>query len=188
MLTGLLDTAIVVDLLRSYQPAADWLSSVTGQLGLSPLVWLEVIDGARDTQAQRAALKLLRCFDRVEHQAKDLDWAIESSLRCRLSHGVDMIRLRDRISQPPARDSPLHRQPEALHTPAWTTGAAAILTVDSTPLRQSNYALFYPSCSIPRRATDNKRKVLTRQTYGFRDVEHLWLAYIHEDKLHLTGR
>lgn len=45
MLTGLLDTAIVVDLLRSYQPAATWLQGVQGQLGLSPVVWLEIIDG-----------------------------------------------------------------------------------------------------------------------------------------------
>ena len=80
-----------VDILRSYQPAAAWLQSVQGQLGLSPVVWLEVLDGARDAQAQREALKLLRRFVRVEQVAEDFDWAIESSLRFRLSHGVDMM-------------------------------------------------------------------------------------------------
>lgn len=47
MLAGLLDTAVVVDLLRSYKPAEAWLATVHAQLGLSPVVWLEIIDGAQ---------------------------------------------------------------------------------------------------------------------------------------------
>jgi len=64
VVTGLLDTAVVVDLLRLYPPASDWLAGQT-TLGLSPVVWLEIIEGASDSQAQEKALKLLRRFELI---------------------------------------------------------------------------------------------------------------------------
>lgn len=50
MVAGLLDTAIVVDLLRAYQPAQQWLAQQE-QLGVTPVAWLEIIEGARDKTA-----------------------------------------------------------------------------------------------------------------------------------------
>lgn len=90
MVTGLLDTAIVVDLLRSYPPAGAWLAGQT-TLGLSPVVWLEIIEGAADSRAQERAVKLLRRFELVDVVAEDFAWAIRQALRLRLSHSVGMM-------------------------------------------------------------------------------------------------
>jgi predicted nucleic acid-binding protein len=88
--TGLLDTAILVDLLRGYPAAATWLSG-QDRLGVSPVVWLEIIEGAGNAKAQAQAVELLRHFDRVEILPVDFDWAIQQALRFRLSHNVDMM-------------------------------------------------------------------------------------------------
>lgn len=90
MVTALLDTAIVVDVLRRYPPAVAWLGQ-QGQLGISTVVWLEIIEGASDRQAEQNALLLLRRFERVEMTTEDMDWAIRQLLRLHLSHGVDAM-------------------------------------------------------------------------------------------------
>ena len=89
-MTGLLDTAVLVDLLRAYPPAPDWLSR-QAPLGVSPIVWLEVIEGAEDKRAQVRAIKLLQRFERVEVLTADFDWAIQQALRFKLSHNINMM-------------------------------------------------------------------------------------------------
>ena len=89
-MNGLLDTAIVVDLLRGYPPAVAWLE---GQppLGLSPVVWLEILNGVTNRKDQERAVKLLKHFLRIEVLSLDFDWAIRQALALRLSHNVDMM-------------------------------------------------------------------------------------------------
>ncbi len=89
-MTGFLDTAIVVDLLRSYPPSHNWLS-VQSRLGLTPIVWLEILDGVEDLRAQKRAVELLRHFERVDLEPGDFDWAIQQAMRFRLSHSVDVM-------------------------------------------------------------------------------------------------
>lgn len=90
MVTGLLDTTVVVDLLRSHPPAGSWLAAQP-QLGVSAIVWLEIIEGARDARAQRRALELLRNFERVDLAPPDCVWAIEQAVRFRLRANVGMM-------------------------------------------------------------------------------------------------
>lgn len=90
MVTGLLDTAVVVDLLRSYPPSQEWLAQQS-RLGIVPIVWLEIIQGAEDLRAQKRAVELLRHFERVNVEPVDFDWAIRQALRYRLSHSVDVM-------------------------------------------------------------------------------------------------
>ena len=90
MVSALLDTAIVVDLLRNHRPAVDWLTR-QADLGVSPAVWLEIIDGAQDLKSQRRAVKLLRRFQRVDVESQDIQWAIAKALEYRLSHGVGIM-------------------------------------------------------------------------------------------------
>ncbi len=89
-MNGLLDTVVLVDLLRAYPPALDWLAGQE-QLGITPMVWLEVIEGAADANAQKRAVRLLRHFERVDLLPEDFDWAIEQALRFKLSHNADMM-------------------------------------------------------------------------------------------------
>ena len=74
MVDALLDTAIVVDVLRGHPPATVWLATQS-QLGVTPIVWLEIIEGAPNQRAQRIALRLLQSFERVEVTPLDIDWA-----------------------------------------------------------------------------------------------------------------
>jgi predicted nucleic acid-binding protein len=87
---GLLDTAVLVDFLRAYPPAGDWLHR-QAHLGVSPIVWLELIEGVEDKRDQARALQLLQLFERVDILPVDFDWAIQQALRFRLSHNIDMM-------------------------------------------------------------------------------------------------
>jgi predicted nucleic acid-binding protein len=87
VVTGLLDTAVIVDLLRFHPPAGAWLAAQSN-LGLSPVVWLEIIEGAADSLAQERAVKLLRRFELIEVMPEGFDWAIRQALRLRLSHNA----------------------------------------------------------------------------------------------------
>jgi len=91
VVAGLLDTAVVVDLLRSFEPASRWLADQRDELGLSPVVWLEVLEGPENLRAQASAIELLRHFERVRVEPQDFDWAIEHQIDHRLRHGVDMM-------------------------------------------------------------------------------------------------
>jgi predicted nucleic acid-binding protein len=56
---GLLDTSIIIDILRGYQPAVDWLSQQSN-LGVTRIVWLEILEGAQNKQSQQKGIALLK--------------------------------------------------------------------------------------------------------------------------------
>lgn len=59
MAAALVDTSIIVDILRGYPPAITWFNTQS-DLAVSRAVWLEVLEGVMNSQDQRAALVLLR--------------------------------------------------------------------------------------------------------------------------------
>jgi predicted nucleic acid-binding protein len=85
---GLLDSSVVIDVLREHPPAENWLKS-QGQLGVTRIVWLEVIEGAFNKRKQREALKLLRRFALVELTTPDMIWAVNTLIRTNLGYNVD---------------------------------------------------------------------------------------------------
>mgnify|MGYP005842272203 CR=1 FL=1 len=90
MVTALLDTSIVVDLMRKYPPADDWLKEQTG-LGITRMVWLEIVEGALNRVEQQRAIRLLRDFELVEITNEDAEWATIQLIAFRLSHDIDAI-------------------------------------------------------------------------------------------------
>jgi len=90
VIAGLLDTAVLVDLLRAYPPAEGWLSRQS-HLGVTPVVWLEIIEGAANLRAQARAVDLLRHFEKVDLSSTDFDWSVRQALQFRLSHNVGMM-------------------------------------------------------------------------------------------------
>lgn len=90
MVAGLLDTAILVDMLRGYTPAEQWLAQ-QAQLGITRIVYLEILDGVLNKAEQRRALALLQRFDRIELTTADLEWATQQLIRYRLSHNIGMM-------------------------------------------------------------------------------------------------
>lgn len=87
MVDGLLDTSVLVDVLRMHEPALQWLGQ-QASLGVSSIVWIELLQGARDRVAQRRALALLQKFDRIDLISVDIDWAIQQLTQFNLSYNV----------------------------------------------------------------------------------------------------
>ena len=87
MVTGLLDSAVLVDVLRGYQHAEDWLGE-QDQLGVTQIVWLELLEGAQNKAAQAEAIKLLRRFALVDLTPDDMAWAVKQLSLYGFSHNV----------------------------------------------------------------------------------------------------
>lgn len=90
VVAGLVDTNILIDLLRGYAPASNWIATQTN-LGVSRIVWLEFIQGAPNRIRQRQALNLLNQFSLVKLSDADFDWAARQLLQFHLSHNVGMM-------------------------------------------------------------------------------------------------
>jgi predicted nucleic acid-binding protein len=90
MVTALVDTAVVVDVLRGYAPAVSWLGQ-QAELGVSVVVWMEIIEGATDRQSEHRAVHLLDRFERINVTVQDMDWSLHQLLRFHLSHGLDAM-------------------------------------------------------------------------------------------------
>ncbi len=87
MIAGLLDSSILIDALRSYIPAEQWLLTQT-DLGASQSTILELLQGARTKLDQQKTLRRLRLFQIVDTTPADLAWAIIQLERYGLSHNV----------------------------------------------------------------------------------------------------
>jgi predicted nucleic acid-binding protein len=61
MVDALLDTAVVVDVLRGHLPAVAWLATQRN-MGVTTVVWLEILEGTPNRQAQRTALPYFRAL------------------------------------------------------------------------------------------------------------------------------
>jgi len=86
-LRGLLDTSILVDVLRKRPVPLAWLERQS-HLALPVPVYIEVLEGARNRGEQREAERLLGRFERIYLTLDDQDWALERLSLYHLSHGV----------------------------------------------------------------------------------------------------
>lgn len=109
MVTALIDTSVVIDLLRGHSPAQAWYRE-QDNLGISRVVMLEAIQGATDRQHEIATLRLSQRFEVVEAVTSDLIWATDAQLRYHLSHNVDafdclIASVSYRLQLPPTRET-----------------------------------------------------------------------------------
>lgn len=89
MADAILDTAIVVDFLRNYSPAVQWKNTQGSAIfALTPLVWMEIIDGAMNKQEQQRAIRLMSQFEMLYLTEADLNWAMRQQTIYHLSHNV----------------------------------------------------------------------------------------------------
>lgn len=91
MIDFIVDTSVLVDLLRGFPPARDWLTSLGRQrAAITPVVWMETIQGATNKVKRAQAIKFLRRF-RIEHATDDDDrWAMRQLASFCLSHGIEL--------------------------------------------------------------------------------------------------
>ncbi|MCL4252952.1 MAG: PIN domain-containing protein [Anaerolineae bacterium] len=87
---GIVDSTIIVRLFRKDTVVQQWLQSLKGRIGVTPITWLEVMRGSHSKSAQQTALSLLAPFDVVYLTMSDQMWAMEQMQTYRLSRGIEM--------------------------------------------------------------------------------------------------
>jgi predicted nucleic acid-binding protein len=88
---AILDTSVLIDLLRAFPPAVDWFSGLgRRRLAITPVVWMETIQGATDRVKRARTIRFLRQF-RIEHPTEDDNrWAMRQTATFHLSHGIQL--------------------------------------------------------------------------------------------------
>jgi tRNA(fMet)-specific endonuclease VapC len=88
-LTAIVDTSILIDLLRDYPPAKAWMQMQSPQqLAITPIVWMETIQGAKNKISRERSIKLLQRFMMTHPTEADNHWAMQQYTRYFLSHGM----------------------------------------------------------------------------------------------------
>ena len=88
----LLDTDVLVDMLRGYPAAISWLASLGAQpITLPGLVAMEVLQGCRNQEEQNKIETFLRQYSLDWPTAKDCDNAYRDFAAYRLSHSVSIM-------------------------------------------------------------------------------------------------
>ncbi len=88
MAAGLVDSNIIIEILRSHSPAEQWLETQS-YIGISRGVYFEVYEGVSNKRELQAANKLLNRLELIEYTTSDLQWATAQLATYWLSHGVD---------------------------------------------------------------------------------------------------
>jgi predicted nucleic acid-binding protein len=91
MTDGIVDTTVLVHLLRHKTDALTWFNSQTNQLSVTPISWLEIMFGAGSKARQQQGLNLLNRFDMEFLIESDMRWAMQQMQNYRLSHGIGIM-------------------------------------------------------------------------------------------------
>jgi predicted nucleic acid-binding protein len=91
VIDAVLDTSILIDLLRAFPQAMEWFAGLGRQrLAITPVVWMETVQGATNRDRRATAVHFLRQF-RVEHPTEDDNrWAMRQTARFYLSHSIQL--------------------------------------------------------------------------------------------------
>jgi len=89
-MNGLLDTSVVIDLIRHHKLAVDWIVQQPS-LGVSAVVWMEIINGSRNKAELLSEIKLLNRFTQIVPTEIDFSWGISQATQFRLSHNIDPL-------------------------------------------------------------------------------------------------
>ena len=88
----LIDTDIMVDVLRRYEPAVAWLDSLgTALIGIPGLVAMELLQSCRDRDEKQQVEALLRPYTLYWPSPLDCARAFEGFSSHHLSHGLGIL-------------------------------------------------------------------------------------------------
>jgi len=88
----LLDTTIIIDIFKGYQPAINWLESESDKnIGVSGFTVFEVLQGSRDKEEMLTLQKKLVKFPIFWPSENDCNHALVTFSNLFLSHGVEVI-------------------------------------------------------------------------------------------------
>jgi predicted nucleic acid-binding protein len=88
---AVLDTTVIIHLLRKNQVAHAWLASQHVIFSITPITWMEVMVGTPNKSAQADSLNLLSGFEIIYLNQADEDWAMNQMLAHHFSQGVGVM-------------------------------------------------------------------------------------------------
>lgn len=92
MVEAIIETNVIVDLLRYYKPAVGWVQTKTQPtLGIPPIIWMEVVSGGVNKTERLRSARLMEQFEMIYLTQSDLAWAMQTQMQYELSHGVGMM-------------------------------------------------------------------------------------------------
>ncbi len=86
---AVVDTTVVIHLLRRYRPALAWFNN-NQVYGVTSTTWLEVMEGTTGKAHQVQAKGILAQFEMLYLTAADQQWAMEQLERFQFSHHIGM--------------------------------------------------------------------------------------------------
>jgi predicted nucleic acid-binding protein len=86
----LLDTDVMVDILRGYEPAREWLKSAQ-EIGFLGLVAMELIQGCQNAREQKQLEKTLSAYQLLWPDENDCNRALLSFSSRHLSDNIGML-------------------------------------------------------------------------------------------------
>lgn len=89
----LLDTDVLIDVLRGYKPALEWLAQVeygTEHVGLPGLAVMELVQGCRNQLEVKRVQRFVRRFIAYWPTSTDCHRALDAFSRTHLSHGLSI--------------------------------------------------------------------------------------------------
>ena len=89
MTSFLVDSSIVIDILRTHSPAIQWLQTQTQIGGLTRFVTLEILEGCANKREQQSAIRVLNRFTIEPVTNTDIEWAITAFLQHYLKSNTD---------------------------------------------------------------------------------------------------
>ena len=88
----LLDTDVMIDVLRAFPPAIEWLNGLAdAPVGLPGLVALELVQGCRNREEQRRIEKVIQDYRLFWPTSADSDRSFHGFLRVHLESGIGLI-------------------------------------------------------------------------------------------------
>ena len=95
MTSGVVDSTVLIHILRGNLVAETWSMAQPARLSVTPITWMEVIYGAPSKRVQAATRAVLNRFDMTYLTQADMDWAMQQLLMYRLSHGIAIMAVRE---------------------------------------------------------------------------------------------
>lgn len=90
MITGIVDTTVILHLIREENTAIDWMKKQTELLAITPITWMEVMVGSGN-RVKFVANKLMLQKFKIEYLTiSDQQWAMDKLEQYQLSHNIDM--------------------------------------------------------------------------------------------------
>ncbi len=87
----LLDTDVLIDIQRDYEPAVAWFESLDELPGVPGYVAMELIQKADNARQVEQAMRLVAPFEIVWPSELDCDLALQHFRACHLSHGLGLL-------------------------------------------------------------------------------------------------